>query len=486
MLDYKINFLGNKNIDLSYLMHRNELHFYQEEEIESKELYDVYDKLKTETPEEEQMLYESNPYILRLYDVLMRPFLNNSLNVMNESFKQPDSLKAKEALSEAKHLLQDILGVSNINIAYDFSIPSISQKQNLTIYIDKMYYTWNDIENSNPLDFVLEKSDFYKFRDSHNVSVSIFIPVQLLKDLINENYKNINTVNPDYLSEAIRFNENSNCIVLPEIRKKFAINFINIYRLALYFESRRERVYNAIYSYLKMLKDDEENLQNINLVEQKAEQFVNYHKDILKRMIDSYPITLEIFKNCLNKTLQKIHPLSIIDNVTQPSPKSMRTLINQLCLQWKWIDDPHYNTFDSTFDNLNKDKRNETSNVLATVITLKRLIPLILLNNSPVDNKGRRINSHKLFKDINEKLIPVINYADMDLTVNTTSFANVIRKDTELLFKFSNPLVESRIETYFYKSNAFDIIKKYFEGKELETTIKNEETYMKEEGVKNV
>lgn len=484
MPDYKVNFLGNKKIDLSYLAHRNELHFCQDEEIESKELYEVYDRLRTETPEEEQMLYVSNPFLLKLYDVLMRPFLNNSLNAMHESFKHPDPLKEKEALSEAKHLLQDVLGVSNISIAYDYATPIVSEKQNLTICIDKMYFTWNDIENGNPLDFVLEKGDFYKFKDSHNIAVSIFVPVQLLKDLINENYKNINTVNPDYLAETIRFNENSNCIVLPEIRKKFAINFVNNYRLTLYVESRRERVYNAIYSYLKMLKDDEENLQNVNLVEQKAEQFVNFHKDILKRMIDSYPMVLQIFKNCIDGTLQKIHPLSFINAVTQPSPKSMRVLINQLCLDWKWINDPHYNTYDSTFDKINRDKQNETANVLATVICFKRLIPLILLNNSPLDNRGKRITSHKLFKDLNEKLIPVVAYSDMNLTVNTTAFANVIKKDTELLFRFSNPLVESRVKKYLDRSHAFGIINKYFEGKELEKTIENEEAYIKEEGDK--
>lgn len=486
MSDYKINFLGNKQIDLSYLSHRHSLTFYQDESLESKELYEAYDKLRTGTPEEEAMLYQSNPYLLKLFDIIIRPFLNNSLNVMRDSFSHPDPLKEKEALSEAKHILQDLLGVSNISIAYDYSSPRIAEKTNLIICIDKMYFSWDDIKNINPLDFTLEKGEFYKFVDSHNIAVSIFIPVQILKDLINENYRNINTINPDYLSEVIRFNENSSCINMAELRKKFAINFINNYRLAIYAEARRERIYTAIYSYLKLLKDDEENLLNLNLVEQKAEQFVLYHTDVLKSMINAFPITTTIFKSCIEGVLQTIHPLVYIKSLINPSPKSIRVLANQLCLDLKWINDPHYNTYDSLFDNINKDKGSEVSNVLATVICLKRLIPLILLSNSPVNNKGKRISTHNLFKEINEKLIPVTNFADMNLTVNTIAFANIIRKDTDLLFKFSNPIVESRVKKYLNRQNSLSIIEKYFKDKEMEKNIKEEEAIMKEEGVANV
>ena len=485
MSDYKINFLGNKEIDLSFLAHRKSINFYQEPDLESKELYEAYDKLRTETPEEEKMLYESNAYLLKLYDVLMKPFLNNSLDTMHNSFKHPDPLKEKEALSEAKHLLQDILGVSNISIAYDYSSPKVSEKTNLIICIDKMYFNWEDIKNTNPLDYILEKGEFYKFVDSHNVAVSIFVPVQMLKDLINENYKNINTINPDYLSEVIRFNENSSCINLAELRKKFAINFINNYRLALYAESRRERIYIAIYSFLKLLKDDEENLLSINLVQQKAEQFVTYHSELLKSIVNAFPITVSIFKACVSQDLQLVHPLVYMKSLINPSPNSIRTLANQLCLDWKWINDPHYNTYDSIFANIDKDKSNETANVLASVIVLKRLIPLILLSNSPVDNKGKRILTHKIFKEINEMLSPVTNYADMNLTTNTVSFANIIKKDSDLLFKFSNPLVESRVSKYLSRDNALSIIAKYFKDKELENSIKEEENTIKEEGVTN-
>ncbi len=483
MSDYKINFLGNKQIDLSFLAHRHSLNFYQDESLESEELYGAYDKIKTGTPEEEQMLYESNPYLLRLFDVLMKPFLNNSLNIMRDSFKHPDSLKEKEALSEARHILQDVLGVSNINIAYDYSSPRVSEKYNLVICIDKMYYTWDDIKNNNPLDFTLEKGEFYKFIDSHNIAVSIFIPVQLLKDLINENYKDINTINPDYLAETIRFNENSSCINMAELRKKFAINFINNYRLAIYAENRRERIYIGIYSYLKLLKDDEENLLNINLVEQKAEQFVNYHSEILKNIISSSPIVRTVFMNCITQVLQTIHPLVYMKNLINPSPKSIRYLANQLCLNEKWINDPHYNTYDSLFVNIDKDKASETANVLSTVICLKRLMPLILLSNSPISNKGKRMTTYKLFKEINEKLIPVTNFADMNMTMSTISFANIIKKDSEMLFKFSNPLVESRIKKYLNREKSMNIIDKYFKDKKLQNDIKEEEAIIKEEGV---
>lgn len=485
MSDYKINFLGNKQIDLSYLVHRHSLNFYQNQDLESKELYEVYDKLKTGTPEEEKMLYESNPYILKLYDILLKPFLNNSLSIMHNNFQHPDPLKEKEALSEAKHILQDVLGVSNVNIAYDYSSPKVSEKYNILICIDKMYYTWDDVKNPNPLDFTLEKGEFYKFVDSHNIAVSIIIPVQILKDLINENYKNINTINPDYLAETIRFNENSSCINMAELRKKFAINFINNYRLAIYAEARRERIYIAIYNYLKLLKDDEENLLSVNLVEQKAEQFVTYHSEILKTIVNAFPITVEIFKSCTREILQKVHPLVYMKSLINPSPKSIRILANELALDLKWINDPHYNTYDSLFDNINRDKMNETANVLSTVICLKRLIPLILLSNSPVDNKGKRIVTHKLFKEINEKLIPVTNYADMNLTVSTISFANIIKKDSEMLFKFSNPLVESRVHKYLNRDESLAIINKYFKDKEMENNIKEEENLIKEEGVSN-
>lgn len=451
---YNLKVFG-KSIDIDWMSRSNrEIKTSIASTITSKHDYDIYTKLCTNTTEDEKVLYNTNSTLFSLYDVLMKPFLSTSLAEMQSKFKEPDKTKIKEALMEAKMILKDLLGVRYVNIAYDFSDEKFPYKRNLMIFIDKIRLNNEDVTGDMPLNFVLDKASFYKFSDAESVMVSVIVPVHLLKDLINENYENVKSDDDSYTvgRNILTFLDSNGIIVnMADLRQRFATNFINNYRVALFMENRREMLTSALFLYYKLCNEDEKSIELLNLAHQTPEDFISNHKGILKEILKTRNDD-EMFAMIIaawNNSFDESHPLNIIDKFVEVDNDRVDKIINSLNLNTSWIKNPAYSTSDSArYSNLMRDTSDIAGNAILSSLAIIRLLPWAFLVTTSSRTKARKLEMVKFCKDMMEEL--ETNLSSVDMLYNSTSLLVKIEEIKYLMslsLGLGNPIVERRIKS---------------------------------------
>lgn len=476
---YEITMLGDAILDLNWVTKgAKRVKFNYNCHDKSKSLFDAYEKLYKDE-ETESILY-NNADIDKLFDCLLKPFVSvNNIFLEDSFFDNVDIGKVKSALTEARFILKELLGCE-VNIVYDFKKHNDPIKRNISIYIDKIYKTLNEVESTvNPLEYTLEPSEFYKFRNNNGVVVSIVVPVQFLRDMLYFDYSEVDTISPSHVSprDILTLGSTNRKINMVIARKMWTVNFINNFRISLYNENRRESIYAALYLYIKLCIDEYDRIPNSNLIKITDEEIIKRNKNILKPILDSdLPIANElkvIFMLLISYSLSKIHPLEIINEFCDADVKELQELGAQLGISAKWINNPHYSTYDSRYYMLNEDKDEYIANALVTSLSMKRLIPWILVSVISQRNQDRKLMAMKFFEDLRNKHF---SFNTSEIFANTQALIDSFSRDMKFIEKMGNNIVDRFLNAIHHYWNNEDGMKKILDADNIEEVIENEQT----------
>lgn len=365
--------------------------------------------------------------IFGFYSSNLDTFRNN-LNSINEN-------RLEELQMRCKDILKRMFGSDNVLLVFDNS----KNKQPIRVFLDYIHDE-NDLR-SDPLSFTWSNG-FYKFNNSSNVMVSIFISIEYIKDLINHNYNEIKSVAETAMNDTSdtqkEISENSiklgdNFVLdMDNVLTKFWKDFLCSFTIALYVERYRENFYSQIHTIIKIM-DKENKLKFKSAYYTNAKDFrdsINkYLTDIKKTNIslkferDNLPDELkpglsESLNNIINViSMDKINPVDLYKVLFDPLTAEVNTIKDKLHLTALSSLIETYTYTDSKIDDLNKGFGNTQADLLASTILLKRLIPITILSEFVIGDGEK----YAVVKNIFEKIKRKITSMGFSTTNNATT-----------------------------------------------------------------
>ena len=348
-------------------------------------------------------------------------FYSSNLDTFRNNFNSISANRLDELQMRCKDILKRMFGSDNVLLVFD----NDKDKQPIRVYLDYIHDE-NDLR-SDPLSFSWSNG-FYRFNDSSNVMVSIFISIEYIRDLINHNYNEIKSTVENASETSDTQVENSENIIklgdnfvldMDSILTKFWNDFLCSFTIALYVERYRENIYSQIHTIIKIM-DRERKLKFRSAYFTKPKEFYDsinkYLSDVKKTNLfkefeknnlpdELKPGLVESLSNVINElAIDKINPIDLYKILFDPLTAEVNTIKDKLHLTALSTLIETYTYSDSKIDDLNKGFGNITADLLASTIMLKRLIPLIIVSEFIVGDGEKYAAVKNIFEKMKKRI----------------------------------------------------------------------------------
>lgn len=422
-----------------------------------------------------------NLEVANLIKTIIRGFYNNKIEAMRANFDNLSSARMSEIQLRCKDILKRLFKTDNVMLTFD----ARKEIKPIKVFIDYIH-EYSELRHD-PLNFSWNQG-FFKFTNSNNVIITLIISTEYIKSLLNNNYSDV----IDYTKKATNeISNNGSGIVknnddvlslgddykidLQVVANKFWKDLLRAFVIALYVERYRENVYAQISTMLKIFeKEKEYNYETAYSVSKTdfVDKIQKYVKDITNtrcfyKLEDGQDDTLKpgfltSMKKMYIKCMTGVNAIDFYKSLFEPLKIEINTINDKLRIFDANVPIEQVDHIDSRIDDLNEDYGVESTNLIVSVLLIKRLVPIIIYTEFILNN-GVKYNAVKQLFDRFDRILLSLSFSSANnvTTKYIDRIISVTRNQIALVAKNISILVDSKKVRDFFlnlciEANIFD------------------------------